>query len=155
MKLSEVKEALTGMTEVTFRLENGSVVPAHFHVTEVGSVKRHFIDCGGTIRKDEAVNFQLWTAADYDHRLAAGKLLNIIRLSEEKLGLSDTDVEVEYQTDTISTYGLALDGKGFVLTATQTDCLAKDACGIPAAKQKVSIAELGQQTCCTPGGGCC
>ncbi|MFT7154743.1 MAG: hypothetical protein ACI9Z7_001818, partial [Alteromonas macleodii] len=62
MKLSEVKEALNGMNELTFRLEDGTQVPAHFHVTEVGSVKRNFIDCGGTVRNDEAVNFQLWSA---------------------------------------------------------------------------------------------
>ncbi len=155
MKLSEVKEALNGMTNVTFRLEDGTQVPAHFHVTEVGSVKRHFIDCGGTVRKDEAVNFQLWTADDHDHRLAASKLLNIIRLSEDKLGLPDADVEVEYQTSTISVYGLAFDGAAFVLTNTQTDCLAKDMCGIPEEKKKMTIAAVSEQSCCTPGGGCC
>ncbi|MCF8277315.1 MAG: DUF6428 family protein [Flavobacteriales bacterium] len=149
MKLSEVKEALNGMNEVVFRLEDGTQVPAHFHVTEVGSVKRHFIDCGGTIRNDEAVNFQLWTAADYDHRLAATKLLNIIALSEDKLGLSDAEVKVEYQTETIGVYGLAFRDKAFILTNTQTDCLAKDACGIPQEKKAT------EQACCTPGGGCC
>ena len=149
MKLSEVKEALNEMNEVVFRLEDGTKVPAHFHVTEVGSVKRHFIDCGGTIRNDEAVNFQLWTAADYDHRLATTKLLNIIALSEDKLGLSDAEVKVEYQTETIGVYGLAFKDNSFILTNTQTDCLAKDACGIP---QENKVTE---QACCTPGGGCC
>ena len=120
MKLSEVKEALNGMDELAFRLEDGTHVPAHFHVTEVGSVKRNFIDCGGTIRNDEAVNFQLWSANDQDHRLAASKLLNIINLSEEKLGLTNVEVEVEYQTATIGTYGIEFDGKGFVLTNMQT-----------------------------------
>ncbi len=151
MKLSEVKETLTGMSELTFRLEDGTTVPAHFHVTEVGSVKRHFIDCGGTVRKDEAINFQLWSANDHDHRLAAAKLLSIIELSEDKLGLTDQEVEVEYQTSTIGTYKLEFDGKAFVLTNTKTDCLAKDKCGIPEEKPKVAVA----QSCCTPGGGCC
>ena len=154
MKLSEVKEALNGMDELAFRLEDGTHVPAHFHVTEVGSVKRNFIDCGGTIRNDEAVNFQLWSANDHDHRLAATKLFDIIRLSEEKLGLTNAEVEVEYQTATIGTYGLEFDGKAFVLTNMQTDCLAEDACGIPPAKQKVTLGESTQESC-TPGGGCC
>ena len=154
MKLSEVKEALNRMNELTFRLEDGTHVPAHFHVTEVGSVKRNFIDCGGTIRNDEAVNFQLWSANDQDHRLAASKLLNIINLSEEKLGLTNVEVEVEYQTATIGTYGIEFDGKGFVLTNMQTDCLAKDACGIPPVKQKVTVGGSTQESC-TPGGGCC
>jgi hypothetical protein len=154
MKLSEVKQALTGMSELTFRLEDGTQVPAHFHVTEVGSVKRHFIDCGGTVRKDEAVNFQLWSANDHDHRLAATKLLNIILLSEDKLGLNDANVEVEYQTSTIGTYGLQFDGNAFILTNTQTDCLAKDNCGIPPTKEKVTLGQA-QESCYAPGGGCC
>ena len=155
MKLSEVKEALAGINELTFRLEDGTQVPAHFHVTEVGSVKRHFIDCGGTVRKDEAINFQLWSANDHEHRLAATKLLNVILLSEEKLGLTNADVEVEYQTATIGTYGLEFDGKAFVLTNTQTDCLAKDACGIPENKQKVAVEQSYQASCCDPASGCC
>jgi hypothetical protein len=155
MKLSEVKEALAGINELTFRLEDGTQVPAHFHVTEVGSVKRHFIDCGGTVRKDEAINFQLWSANDHDHRLAATKLLNVILLSEEKLGLTNTNVEVEYQTATIGTYGLEFDGKAFVLTNTQTDCLAKDACGIPEKKQKIAVEQSDQASCCDPASGCC
>jgi hypothetical protein len=155
MKLSEVKEALNGMNELTFRLEDGTQVPAHFHVTEVGSVKRNFIDCGGTVRNDEAVNFQLWSANDYDHRLAATKLFEVIRLSEEKLGLTNTEVEVEYQTTTIGTYGLEFDGKAFILTNTQTDCLAKDACGVPQEQQKITIVESTQDSSCDPASGCC
>lgn len=155
MKLSEVKEALSELNELTFRLEDGTTVPTHFHVTEVGSVKRNFIDCGGTVRKDEAVNFQLWSAEDHDHRLAASKLLRIIELSEEKLGLNNDKVEVEYQTSTIGTYNLEFDGKSFILTNTQTDCLAKDLCGIPEEKQKVTINEVADSSCCAPGGGCC
>lgn len=155
MKLSEVKEALKGLSELTFRLEDGTRVPAHFHVTEVGSVSRHFIDCGGTIRTDDAVNFQLWSSTDTDHRLAATKLLDIILLSEEKLGLKDANVEVEYQTSTIGTYGLEFDGNAFILTNMQADCLAKDKCGVPEEKQKIPLGESSQQSCCTPGGGCC
>jgi len=33
-------------------LENGTMVPEHFHVTEVGVVTKHFIDCGGTVRNE-------------------------------------------------------------------------------------------------------
>ena len=155
MKLSEVKEALKGMSELTFRLEDGTTVPAHFHVTEVGNVKRHFIDCGGTLRNDEAVNFQLWSSYDFYHRLKADKLLQIIELAEEKLQLTDQKVEVEYQSTTKGIYGLKFDGESFVLTNTETDCLAKDNCGIPTEKVKTAIANLTDDSCCTPGGGCC
>lgn len=36
MKLSEIKEILAKRESVNFKLENGQVVPEHFHVTEVG-----------------------------------------------------------------------------------------------------------------------
>ncbi len=36
MKLSEIKEILPALENVEFQLENGTFVPEHFHVTEVG-----------------------------------------------------------------------------------------------------------------------
>lgn len=36
MKLSEIKEILPTLENVEFQLENGTFVPEHFHVTEVG-----------------------------------------------------------------------------------------------------------------------
>lgn len=104
MKLSEIKEILPTLENVEFQLENGTFVPEHFHVTEVGQIDKKFIDCGGVIRDEKAVNFQLWNADDYEHRLKPGKLLSIIRLSEEKLGIEDSEIEVEYQSDTIGKY---------------------------------------------------
>ncbi|NBR15194.1 MAG: hypothetical protein EBU01_11560, partial [Crocinitomicaceae bacterium] len=78
MKLSEIKTILTDLDAVTFQLPNKSFVPTHFHVTEVGIISKNFIDCGGTVREEKVVNFQLWEANDFDHRLAPAKLLNII-----------------------------------------------------------------------------
>lgn len=51
MKLSEIKQILETAETVNFKLEIGSFVPEHFHVTEVGVISKHFIDCGGTVRK--------------------------------------------------------------------------------------------------------
>ncbi|MFN4362912.1 DUF6428 family protein [Chryseobacterium hispalense] len=157
MKLSEIKEILPVLENVEFQLEDGSYVPEHFHVTEVGAVTKHFIDCGGTIRKEKTVNFQLWNANDFEHRLKPTKLLNIIRLSEEKLGLEDGEIEVEYQNNTIGKYNLEFNGTNFILKNTTTACLAQEACGIPAEKQKISLSELSSNSssCCTPNSGCC
>lgn len=156
MKLSEIKNHLTTATEVNFILPNGTMVPQHFHVTEVGQITKNFIDCGGTVRNEKVVNFQLWEAGDFDHRLAPQKLLNIIALSEKTLGIEDAEIEVEYQSDTIGKYNLEFNGKDFLLVATQTNCLASDKCGIPAEKQKVKLSDLqAQQKACTPGGKCC
>jgi hypothetical protein len=157
MKLSEVKEALSKADSVVFQLPNHSFVPAHFHITEVGLITKNFIDCGGTVRQEKIINFQLWEANDFDHRLAPSKLLGIIEKSEAIFNFDDLDIEVEYQTDTIGKFGLDFDGISFQLTNKQTACLAEDACGIPASKQKIKLVDLGSDAaaCCTPGGGCC
>ena len=151
MKLSEFKEKLNGLSAVNFMQSNGKLVPVHYHITEVGQVSKHFIDCGGTVRDEKLVSFQLWEANDYDHRLSAQKLKDIIALSEKTLGMEDHEIEVEYQNDTIGKFGVDFDGENFLLVNKATACLASDACGTNEPK-KVSTKE---EACCTPGGGCC
>ena len=155
MKLSAIKSELQILEKIAFQLPNGELVPNHFHVTEVGKISKHFIDCGGTVRKEEVVNFQLWNADDYDHRLHPEKLLHIIELSEKVLEMGDLEIEVEYQADTIGKFGLEFNGTNFLLTTKQTDCLAKDNCGIPDQKPKLKMAELNNTTSCSPNSGCC
>ncbi|SFH12090.1 DUF6428 family protein [Pedobacter insulae] len=155
MKLSEIKEILTSAESVNFKLENGGFVPEHFHITEVGIITKDFIDCGGTVRHEKVANFQLWDANDFEHRLKAGKLLNIIKLSEKVLGMEDAEIEVEYQNGTIGKYDLDFNGNHFILKNKTTACLANDACGIPSEKLKKSLSELPVNNVCTPGGGCC
>ncbi|WP_343658067.1 DUF6428 family protein [Chryseobacterium sp.] len=156
MKLSEIKEILPKLENVEFQLENGSFVPEHFHVTEVGQIIKKFIDCGGVIRNEKVVSFQLWNANDFEHRLKPGKLLHIIQLSEEKLGIEDSEIEVEYQGETIGKYDLGFNGKNFVLKNKTTACLAQEACGIPSEKQKKNLSELSvTSSSCNPSSGCC
>lgn len=156
MKLKEVKTALRNLSEIGFQLPDGTSVPSHFHVTEIGEITKNFIDCGGTIRHEKVANFQLWNANDYDHRLHPEKLEKIILLSEEKLGLGNLEVEVEYQAETIGKFGLEFDGTNFLLTTKQTDCLAKGSCGIPLQKKKINLIDLPAiAESCTPGSGCC
>ena len=157
MKLSDLKNKLGTLSGVSFTQPDGNPVPAHFHITEVGLTTKNFIDCGGTVREEKVVNFQLWEANDLDHRLTAAKLLNIISLSEKALNIGDHEVEVEYQTNTIGRYGVDVNKEGFVLVPKNTNCLASDSCGIPKEKQKLNLVELGStsNTCCAPGSGCC
>ena len=122
MTLSAIKSELQKATTIAFQLPNGELVAPHFHVTEVGNITKHFIDCGGTIRIEEVANFKLWEAQDYDHRLHPEKLLNIIELSEQKLGIADLEIEVEYQMkDSIGKFGLDFDGTHFQLTSKITN----------------------------------
>lgn len=159
MKLSEIKNHLADMETLSFMLPNGTFVPQNFHVTEVGLITKNFIDCGGTVRKETVVNFQLWEDSnDEDHRLKPHKLLSIIALSEKVLGIEDFEIEVEYQdTTTIGKYDLDFNNKDFQLLNKKTACLAQENCGVPAEKFKLNLTQLNTEntSSCTPGGGCC
>ncbi len=155
MKLQEFKKQLSNLEELNFQLEDGTVVPPHFHITEVGKLEKHFIDCGGVERKEQKITFQLWVADDIDHRLSPQKLLGIVRKSEKQIQFSNSEIEVEYQMpQSIGKFGLQAAPHGFILTHSQTACLALDACGIGETVKQVAE-ELVSQDCCKPGSGCC
>lgn len=152
MKLQEFKNHLNTLDKIFFQLPDGTLVPSHFHVTEVGKVNKHFIDCGGKVRKEEKANLQLWNADDYDHRLHPEKLIHIVNLSQEKLEIGDLEIEVEYQGEnTIGKYGLDYQDGKFLLVGTATDCLAREGCGVPNLKE-LSVVSSSK---CTPNSGCC
>ncbi|WBL25186.1 DUF6428 family protein [Zunongwangia sp. HGR-M22] len=161
MKLAEIKQILKEKETIEFELPDGSLVPSHFHVTEIGSVEKKFIDCGGTFREENKASFQLWEANDYDHRLHPEKLISIIELSEKILKLDgNSEIEVEYQESTIGKYDLEFNGERFLLVNKFTTCLAQDQCGIPAEsseKRKKSLKNLPpvETNSCEPGSGCC
>jgi len=156
MKVAELKTVLGNISSLTFLMPNGEVIPAHFHLTEIGSVSKNFIDCGGKLRLEKLASLQLWYSSDLGHRLTPDKLLKIIALAEDTLGLGDVEVEVEYQTETVGKYGLAFNGKAFVLEPKYTACLAGDSCGVSNEKTKIKLSDLNREpACCAPGGGCC
>ncbi|MCC6838300.1 MAG: DUF6428 family protein [Bacteroidia bacterium] len=157
MKLSEFKKALSVLPSIGFIHEDGSLLAPHFHITEMGITTKKYIDCGGTLREENFVNFQLWEANDFEHRLHPEKLLKIIEQSEKTVVITDEEVEVEYQTDTIGRYGLSFNGKYFMLIPKRTNCLAIDKCGTNSKKAKISLFELQNQdvNTCDPETGCC
>src|SRR4029079_10020957 len=85
-------------------LPDGSFVPAHFHVTEVGRVQKDFIDCGGSIRSTTTCVLQVWVADDTDHRLDTTKLAKIIQIGPRLFPSMTLPVEVEYEQGTVSQY---------------------------------------------------
>ncbi len=157
MTVEEIKKQLVSMESLSFVLPDGSFVPSHFHITEVGKVTKDFVDCGGTRRTEEEACFQLWQREEDDHRLAPQKLIKIIESCQKQIGLGDLPITVEYQgANTISKFGLEYDGMNFLLTSKTTACLAEDACGIPSEKKMIDLSELtANSNACTPGGGCC
>jgi hypothetical protein len=158
MKLSDFKAALKEHEYPIFKLENGKALAPHYHLTELGKITKDYIDCGGNHRQESWLNLQLWEANDYEHRLSSTKLLRIIRKTERQLALSeDFDLEIEYQGSTIGRYTLDREGETFLLKATQTDCLAKDSCGIPDAIS-LPVKELASavsDNCCGSNSTCC
>ncbi len=155
MKLSEFRVFLNGLDSLTFRLPDQQLVPSHFHITEVGLVSKHFIDCGSTVRTTTTASLQIWVANDIDHRLSPKKLLSILDASHTILNGQDPELEIEYQTETIGRYSVVFNNQDFILQNTYTDCLAKEACGIPEFKPKKYLSELGNSSCCSPNQLCC
>lgn len=154
MKLSEFKNALGQINQLNFIQLNGNFVPRHFHITEAGITTKNFVDCGGTVRTEQTFSMQLWLAEDFDHRLVPEKLQDIIHLAEKLFHTEDIDVDIEFQQETINRYGLKFDGHHFLFVSKQTDCLAKDHCGIPIDKIKIPMSDL-KNNCCTPNSNCC
>lgn len=151
MLLSEFKDKLKTVTEVIFLKPDGTSVPRHFHITEVGQINKRFIDCGGTVRNENVISMQLWESVDVWHKLEPSKLSAVINLSETKLAIENHPIEIEYQSDTIGKYGIEFINGSFKLTTTHTTCLAIDKCGIPFPEKVKEVI----QSCCPPSAGCC
>ena len=151
MTLKEFKSSLENRKELSFIIENGIKIPAYFHITEMGVKTKQFMDCGGVMRKDSKITFQLWTSDDYDHRLSSYKLSGIIKKAESliKEELDNFEIEMEYQDYTIGIYSVNLIDDKYILEPTLTDCLAKEACGINEPKQEIETSE------CCASDGCC
>jgi hypothetical protein len=160
MNLAELHsrlEAHPGLT-LTIALPDGSRVPAHFHVTEVGHVAKKFVDCGGTFRASETCVLQVHVGSPRDdgHRLTAGRLAKILDLAQPVLPAHDLPVEIEFEAEVISQFPLAsaqAHGAGLVLQLghKHTDCLAKDRCGLSPDAEETG-------GCCAgaaAGGNCC
>lgn len=157
MKLSEFKTYLSGVSKLNFLLPDGQPVPSHFHITEAGLVTKHFIDCGKTIHLKKTAVFQVWTARDVWHRLKPATLIGIINKSDKVFRGEDPEVEIEYQMETIGKFGLSYKDGDFILTAKQTDCLAKERCEIlpEAAGPSDAINSKKGVAVCEPSSDCC
>ena len=154
MKISEFKKQLENTRNLEFYLPDGIKIPSHFHITEMGIVTKHFIDCGISIHEEKKVTFQLWYANDLEHKLTSETVLNIISGSHKILGDQDLEIEVEYQMEqTIGKFGLDYTNGNFELTKKETACLALDSCGISSEKVKF---KMGQNvSSCGSKSNCC
>jgi len=137
MTVQEFRAALAAHPDARMHwmLPDKSFVPAHYHITEVGRVRKDFIDCGGTVRSTTSCVLQVWVANDLDHRLETTKLAGIMGVAAGLLGSDDLPVEVEYEEGVISQYpigGMEVTPSGllFHLGTKHTACLAPEKCKV-------------------------
>ncbi|HEY5893690.1 MAG TPA: DUF6428 family protein [Chthoniobacterales bacterium] len=155
MKTSAFKQILKQHpeAELAFVLPNGTRIPVHAHITEVGRVEKTFVDCGGKFRRVAACNLQSWVAEDLDHRLSAGKLAAIMDDASAIIGHDDPPVEIEFEDGWISQFPVAeasanASAVTFQLESKHTVCLARDVC-LPEG------AEVESESACCGTTGCC
>ena len=156
MKLNEFKSLLIQHAEKPFRLRlpNGHPVPQSFHITEVGRLRKTFIDCGGAMHESETCQLQVWVGEDGEHRIQVSKMIAILRRAESFIPEDSVPLEIEYEDTVISQYtieGHAIEADAMVLhlAPKHTQCLAMELCGTP--KKEPAEAE---SACCS-GSGCC
>jgi hypothetical protein len=155
MTLNEFKTLLEANREKEFRLQlpDQSAVPISFHVTEVAHVQKKFIDCGGTMREQQTCQLQAWVGPDEDHRIASGKMADILNKASSFLPSDDLPLEIEYEDVNISQHPVADaivsdDAVTLQLTTKHTACLAPELC-IPAGLSiPLSSCGCGPTGCC-------
>lgn len=135
--LKALKDILLKNEDVNMQimLPDGSFVPPHFHITEIGKVQRDFADCGGTVRSITSCLLQILVADDVDHRLKSAKLKTIFGYASKLFCSEDIIVEMEYEQEFVSQFPIAEiettpSGLLYVLGKKHTACLAPDKCGI-------------------------
>jgi hypothetical protein len=152
--LSHLRSALAAAPDLPLTVvwPDGEPIEAHFHVTEVGRVRKDFVDCGGTIRSLETCLLQTWVGDDTDHRITGAKLLRALLHAEPILGGDDLPVELEYEACNVVQLRLVSTAPEagalmIQLASKHTDCLAKDLC-VPAVGKPAA-----EMSAC--GSGCC
>lgn len=142
--------------ELNFYLPDSERIPQHFHITDVGSVVRNFIDCGGQTRTEQYVQIQLWLGADTDHRLTTDTADKILQQSQPVLNLlpdlSHSEVMIEYKRDLISQYPIeSIKETGTEINVflgnLDTQCLA-------ALRHEQDVRNQNASACCSAS-GCC
>lgn len=161
MKISQFAHLLETHPDKPFHLvlPGDNIVPASFHITEVGHVTKKFIDCGGKLHTAQSCQLQVWLGNDTDHRLYAGKMAGVLNLARAKgvLPGEDLDVEIEYEDTAISQYTVedfTVSESAVVLSLAgkHTDCLAKGVCVPNSLALPMAAGEAG---CGCGPSGCC
>ena len=143
-----------------FEYKPGALVPPNYHITEVKNITVDAVDCGaGTDFWKETV-IQLWESPeelgkrDYMSAFKALSILNKV----DKIKPMEKEVEVKFEYSNpnfhtaqlfVNAHQVAGDNLVFHLGVAQTDCKAKETCGVPVEAAPSSA------NACSPESGCC
>jgi hypothetical protein len=143
-----------------FEYKNGHYVGANYHITEIKNITVDAVDCGAKTDFWKETIIQLWespTEKDKRDYMSANKALAILsKVDSIKPMEKEVEVKFEYSNPNFHTAQLFVNAYEITtnqiilkLGVAQTDCKAKDECGVPV--------EVGAQdtNSCAPGSGCC
>lgn len=146
--------------ELLFEYAPNKMVAANYHITEIKNITVDSVDCGGGTDFWKETIIQLWESPEEvgkrDFMIAkkAWEILN--RVNGIKPMEKEVEVKFEYSNENFHTAQLYVNSftvteKQLVmhLGINQTDCKAKETCGVPA------TAEVLTDNSCSPGSGCC
>lgn len=143
-----------------FEYKTGHFVGANYHITEIKNITIDSVDCGAGVDFWKETIIQLWespTEKDKIEYMSAFKALGILN-KVDRIKSMEKEVEVKFEYSNPNFHTAQLFVNSFEVNANQlimklgveqTDCKAKDTCGVPV---KVDAQEINS---CAPGSGCC
>lgn len=78
MKISEFKSIVNELKDIVFVLPCRKKILSHFHKTEIGIIRKQYIDSIDNLRLENLINIQLWYSNDKNHKIKPTKILKII-----------------------------------------------------------------------------
>lgn len=145
-----------------FEYKAGHLVGANYHITEVKNITVDSVDCGAKTDFWKETIIQLWESPKEKDKLeymTAYKALGILnKVDSIKPMEKEVEVKFEYSNSDFHTAQLFVNDVEISseqltvkLGVEQTDCKAKDECGIPVSVEM----ETESSGCCAPESGCC
>ena len=142
-----------------FQYTPGQLVGANYHITEVKHLTIDSVDCGAQTDAWKETIIQLWESPDElgkTEYMTAYKAIAILnKVAKMKTFVSDAEAKIEYSNATFHTAQLfindyVINSNNLIikLAIEQTDCKAKELCGVPEKTVEPNLS-------CSPTSGCC
>lgn len=146
-----------------FEYKEGHFVDTNYHITEVKNTVIKSVDCGGRSDAWNETIIQLWESPSEKGKLGYMKVKKALEILERVNGIysfdGDAIVKFEYSNEKFHKAALEVQDVAFEsnkliikLFVSETDCKAKEACGLP---EKIEAVATESESCCDPKSGCC